>query len=219
MPQPATPVRLASAEIGRHYHQRPYATFVIEGGYEEAGDQGRFSVSAGDLLLHPPFSAHRDLVRSPRTRVLDLPLPFDGRAWPAIGALRDPDLVIRLARRYAREAGTALLEGLVAADTNAEVPADRLAAALTNDPSLRIGDWADAQRHAPAWLARHFVRHYGVTSATFRAEARARRAWRRIVSTAEPLAEVALACGFADQAHMTRAVGRLTGRSPSAWRA
>jgi AraC-like DNA-binding protein len=218
MPHAAHPVRLTASEIGRHYHERPYATLVVDGGYEEAGDQGRFTVSAGDLLLHPAFSAHRDIVRRPGSRVLDLPLPFDGRPWPGLGALRDPDLVIRTARRDAGEATGLLLEGLVAVTPTAETPADRLATALSDDPTLRIGDWAEANRHSPAWLARHFVRHYGVTSAMFRTEARARRAWRRIVSSAAPLAEIALACGFADQAHMTRAVGRLTGRPPSAWR-
>jgi AraC-like DNA-binding protein len=62
------------------------------------------------------------------------------------------------------------------------------------------------------------MRMYGVNSAQYRSEARARQAWRRIVSSDAPLAHIAVDCGFADQAHMTRSVGQLTGRSPAAWR-
>ena len=40
----------------------------------------------------------------------------------------------------------------------------------------------------------------------------------RIVSTDDRLSLIALETGFADQSHMTRAVGWLTGKSPSAWR-
>jgi AraC-like DNA-binding protein len=32
------------------------------------------------------------------------------------------------------------------------------------------------------------------------------------------LADVALACGFADQSHLTRVFTRLTGTGPNAWR-
>jgi len=33
-----------------------------------------------------------------------------------------------------------------------------------------------------------------------------------------PLSEVALACGFADQSHLTRVFTRLSGAGPAAWR-
>jgi transcriptional regulator GlxA family with amidase domain len=34
----------------------------------------------------------------------------------------------------------------------------------------------------------------------------------------EPLCQVALSCGFADQAHFSRVFRRLTRRSPNEWR-
>lgn len=214
----AQPARLTSRDIPRHHHDRPYATLVVEGGYEEAGDQGRFQVSAGDILLHPAFSAHRDRIDGARTFVLDLPLPFDGRTWPAIATVADADLVIRSARRDLREACEYLLESLTPKVPEQADPADQLAAALTSDPSLAIGEWASSNGFSREWLARRFQRHYGTDSAAFRSEARSRLAWRRIVASNDPLAQVAAHCGFADQAHMTRAIGRLTGRSPGAWR-
>jgi AraC-like DNA-binding protein len=215
---PVRPARLRTAEIERHYHPRPYATLVLEGGYEEAGDQGRLEVAAGDVLLHPAFSAHRDTVRQRRTYVLDLPLPFDGTAWPSVARLANPDLLIRVAGRDLREAQQLLLERLSAVSFQIDDPADRLAAALSDEPSLPIGEWARSQGHSREWLSRRFSRLYGVDTALFRAEARARRAWRRIIGSEEPLALIAASCEFADQSHMTRAIVRLTGRSPRAWR-
>ena len=48
------------AVLPRHRHDAPYAAVVLEGGYEEAGDGGRFRVRAGDVLIHGAFSAHLD---------------------------------------------------------------------------------------------------------------------------------------------------------------
>jgi AraC-like DNA-binding protein len=72
---------------------------------------------------------------------------------------------------------------------------------------------------APATVSRGFRAVFGTTPVRYRADARARRAWRVITNGRDPLVDVALACGFADQAHMTRGVLGLTGAPPSAWRA
>ena len=72
----------AAAEIARHHHREPYATLVLAGAYEEAGDAGRIAVQEGAVLLHGPFSAHRDRVSAKRTVVLDLPLGSAGGAIP-----------------------------------------------------------------------------------------------------------------------------------------
>jgi len=214
----ARPARLGTAEIERHYHPYPYATLVLEGGYEEAGDQGRFEVAAGDILMHPAFSAHRDLVSRTRTTVLDVPLPFDGRGWPGLARLADADLLIRTATRDVSEAQHLIIETLVAMPKERSDPADRLADALTDDPSLAIGEWAECNGYSREWLSRRFHRLYGVDAALFRSEARSRRAWAKIIGSDEPLAQIALGCGFADQSHMTRSVTRLTRYSPRVWR-
>lgn len=218
MKDSALPARLGTAEIQRHYHPHPYATLVLEGGYEEAGDQGRFNVAAGDVLLHPAFSAHRDLVGRTQTTVLDVPLPFDGRSWPGLARLVDADLLIRAASRDVHQAQQLIIETLVAMPQERRDPADRLADALTEDPCLAIGEWADFNGYSREWLSRRFRRLYGVDAALFRSEARSRRAWGKIVGSNEPLAEIAVACGYADQSHMTRSVTRLTRRPPNAWR-
>ena len=218
MKRSAAPALLGAAEIGRHYHPHPYATLVVKGRYEEAGDQGRYEVEAGDILLHPAFSAHRDVVRDLRTYVLDVPLPFDGRTWPGLARIADADTLIRTAECDLAEAQAMILEGLTAVSIPRTDPADQLADALSDEPALRIGQWAEDKGHSREWLSRRFRRLYGIDAAQFRAEARARHAWTRIVGSDEPLVQIAVDCGFADQSHMTRSINRLTRCSPGSWR-
>src|SRR4051812_6033515 len=94
----ARPDRLAAGVIARHVHARPYATIVLEGGYEEAGAQGGFRGAGGDVLSHGAFSAPQDVIGGPRPVVLALPLPMDLSA-PARGGAADLDAVVALAER------------------------------------------------------------------------------------------------------------------------
>jgi AraC-like DNA-binding protein len=218
-PRRSRPSLLAPAShIPRHYHALPYATLVLDGAYEEAGDAGRWRVGAGDVLLHGPFSAHRDWVAKRRTHVLDLPLPLDGREWPARGRTSDPDLLLRIAGGDAVEAAAMLLEGFEPTEGAVDDDADRLADALAGDSPPAIASWAAHQGCARETASRHFSMIYGVAPVRYRGEARARRAWRLIVGGNTSLADVAAGTGYADQAHMTRAVKRLTGRTPNQWR-
>src|ERR1700759_147068 len=110
---PALPSRLEPAsDIVRHRHASGYATLVLSGAYEEAGDGGRVCGEGGDVLLHAPFSVHRDRIAHSGALLLDLPLPFDGRSWSPRALPRDPDTVIRTAARAGREAAALLISSL-----------------------------------------------------------------------------------------------------------
>ena len=208
-----------AADIARHRHREPYATVVLAGAYEEAGDAGRIAAQAGEVLLHGPFSAHRDRISAKRTMVLDLPLPFDGRDWPARARIADPDLIVRLAERDGVVAVAALLGELVpAAAAEEEDFPDQLSAALRTSAPPRIGEWAAARGRSREHVSRSFEALYGVPPAAYRADCQAKRAWRMIVEGKDSLAGIAVEAGYADQAHMTRAVTRLTGASPRRWR-
>lgn len=209
----------AATDIARHHHREPYATLVLAGAYEEAGDAGRIAAYEGEILLHGPFSAHRDRISAKRTVVLDLPLPFDGRDWPARAHIADPDRIVRLAERDPVEALAALLDGLAPAPAakDSELP-DQLSSALRAAESPRVGEWAAAHGQSREHVSRSFEKLYGVSPAAYRADCRAKRAWRMIVAGDDCLAGVAVEAGYADQAHMTRAVTKLTGMSPRRWR-
>jgi len=217
--RPFKPTQLSSGgRIDRHRHDVPYATVLLSGAYEEAGDAGRVTASAGEVLLHAPFSCHLNRISGQRTRVIDLPLPFDGCRRPSRAHIADPDAVVRLSERDPPAAVACLIEQIVPMEIASESPADRLALALRGGSPPAIGGWARREGVSREHISRRFRAAYGVTAATYRAENQAREAWFAIVNSAESLAMIAAEAGFADQAHMNRAVLRLTGRTPGQWR-
>src|SRR3546814_20087649 len=56
----------AAAGIARPHHREPYATVVLTGAYEAAGDAGRVSARAGEVLLRGAFSAPRGRISAHR---------------------------------------------------------------------------------------------------------------------------------------------------------
>lgn len=204
--------------LPRHGHAAPYAAVVLSGGYEEAGEGGRFRAEAGDVLIHAAFSAHLD--RAGRTTtVLNLPLPWLWASRSTRMAVDDLDAVARLAERDVRAAGVLLLESVRPGAAGLDDEADALAAALTGPEADPLTVWSDGRGVSRGTVWRRFRSAYGVAPARYRVEARARRAWRRLAEGSAAFTDIALAEGFADQAHMTRDVRALTGRTPGQWRA
>jgi hypothetical protein len=81
--------------LPHHSHQKSYAALVLSGAYEEAGDQGRFYVEAGDVILHDCFEAHLNRFSPSGARVLNLPLPPAYTFKPSVGRVEDMDLLVR----------------------------------------------------------------------------------------------------------------------------
>lgn len=202
----------------RHRHALPYAAIVLRGGYEEAGERGRYRLREGDVLLHDAFDAHCDRFESGACEILNLHLPADYMPPSPFARVRDLDGVVKRARRDTGEAAAYLLDNLEPAAPRMRDWPDELAAELWTHPRLSLGAWARAHRLSRESVSRTFSRIWAVTPARFRADVRARKAWRAIVSCDAPLAALAADAGFADQAHLTREVVALTGRSPGAWR-
>jgi AraC-like DNA-binding protein len=165
---------------------------VLAGGYEETGNWGRFRVHAGDVLFHDAFDAHLNRFQARGATILNLALT---------------ELAVHVLAAQLREMRPVVDDW-----------ADLLATEIVRYPNCRLDRWAEAHGIAPETISRGFGRAYGITPATFRAEIRARRAFRQIVHTMTSLVEIASLLEFADQAHMTRAVRALTGATPSHWR-
>ena len=214
---PARQHLAAGTLAARHRHAHGYAALVLAGGYLEAGDAGRRAVSAGDVILHEPFEAHANRFGGRGACVLNLPLPDGWRPAMSFMSIADGDAIARLAERDLRAATASLCEQLVpVAEQPADWP-DLLAADLREGDRVCLGSWARRNGIAPASVSRGFRQAFGVSPARYRSEARARRAWRQLTDTAS-LADLALETGFADQAHMTRAIVALTGTPPGRWR-
>lgn len=198
--------------IPRHTHDTAYAAIVISGSYEECGSHGRFRVGAGQVLLHGAYDAHLDRFSRAGADILNIvlvgELPF------AMGRIADADAVVRLAEKDVHAANALLRANIAPCENDARDWPDLLADHLLDNPDCRLSDWAETHGLALETLSRGFGRVFGVTPAAFRAEARARCALRQIVRSRASLADIAVSSGFADQAHMSRAVKALTGATP-----
>jgi AraC-like DNA-binding protein len=197
--------------LARHRHGEAFAALVLSGDYVEAGDSGRHRVSAGDVIFHAAYEQHLDRFGCHSAEVLLLPI---ARLWdgPVVATVDDPDAIVRLSERSAREAVGTLLATMTERKPAAEDWPDLLAADLLREPGLRLAQWSSEHRLHPGSLARAFRQQFGVTPAEFRSIARTRRAMRHLERL--PLSEAAAESGFADQAHMSRAIKRATDLSP-----
>ena len=83
---------------------------------------------------------------------------------------------------------------------------------------LGIGDLAEVVALSRSHFSRAFKCTLGLSPMEYVAVRRVERAKELISSTRERLAEVALACGFADQPHFNRRFRALIGMSPGRWR-
>lgn len=207
----------SGAAIPWHRHGSGYVAIVLEGGYLEAGDSGRIRVQAGDAVVHLPFSAHADFVQPQRVELINLPLPLERALALRSGRLHRPDEVLAAARSDPDAAFALLASGTTPFAPEGD-DVDLLARALEAENPLPLADWADCHGICERTVTRRFRAAFGIPPAHYRARQRALRAWRAVLETATPLADIAAAAGFADQAHMTRAIRALTGRAPGAWR-
>lgn len=197
--------------LARHCHREPFIALLLTGTYIEAGDCGRVRVGPGDVIFHNAYESHLDLVG--RGGAVVLVLPGIGAQPHDSGCAGDPDFVARIAERDPIEAAQHLMTNLKPARRRLSDWPDRLAADLQADPSLAIHRWADEAGLRRESIARGFRRAYGITPLAFRARARALKALALLASR-ESLAHIAASSGFADQAHMSRSIRALTGRTP-----
>src|SRR5260221_13902501 len=68
------------------------------------------------------------------------------------------------------------------------------------------------------YFARGFKKCRGVPPHRWLVEMRMEKAKDLLLNTKTPLAEVAVACGFVDQSHLTKTFVRATGNTPGEWR-
>jgi AraC family transcriptional regulator len=83
---------------------------------------------------------------------------------------------------------------------------------------LSIGELATLARLSNNYFARAFKTSLGCTPHTYVIERRIEQAKKILLESDTPLSQVALDCGMADQAHLSRLFRRLVGETPSVWR-
>jgi AraC-like DNA-binding protein len=210
-----------SFSLPRHRHLRPYATVVLAGCFEESGYTGRIQATAGDMLIHPALDCHENRMVSAGVKLIRLEWP-DHTGCGGLWHLDTVDDIARAAEKDPADATELLRDRLYSHCPRSpgqrnDWP-DLLLLDLSSNGSMELGAWAETYRLAPETVSRGFTAAYGVAPSVLRAELRTRRAWLRITRGTEPLSRIAAETGFADQAHMTRWIQRVTGGSPAAWR-
>jgi AraC family transcriptional regulator len=83
---------------------------------------------------------------------------------------------------------------------------------------LRVADLGALIQRSEAHFSRSFKRTFGESPHAFLIQRRLKRAQQYMLQTDASLSEIALQCGFTDQAHLSRHFRQVTGSTPASWR-
>ncbi|HEX4712031.1 AraC family transcriptional regulator [Phenylobacterium sp.] len=86
------------------------------------------------------------------------------------------------------------------------------------DGTIHITDLAKVARRSTAYFCRAFKRTFGETPHAYIVRRRLHRGRHLMLTTDLALSEIALSCGFTDQAHLCRLFRQTHNQSPAAWR-
>jgi len=86
------------------------------------------------------------------------------------------------------------------------------------DRPLRLDEVAEQVPLSVSYFSRAFKESFGTTPHTHMIQLRLELAQQLMLTTEDPLSQIALACGLADQAHLSKLFRRVVGETPNAWR-
>ena len=84
--------------------------------------------------------------------------------------------------------------------------------------TIHIRDLSAVARRSPSHFSRKFKLAVGESPHAYVVRRRLERACHLMMTSAEPLSEIALSVGFSDQAHLCRLFRQAFGQSPAHWR-
>jgi AraC family transcriptional regulator len=233
------------ATLPNHAHELSHFCFVLSGSYNETIAGKRFERGPAALVYYPPDVSHAEehfnygrhfLVEIDFTGLEKVREYGAGLSEPVL--LRGESslwLAARMYREFRERDGFSPLalesistELLIAASRQQARKADRkppawlervkdyLRSTFSEPPAL--DELAKAVGVHPTHLARVFRKFERCTVGDYVREVRVEYARRRMLVSDDPLVEIALAAGFADQTHFTRTFKRLTGMTPGEFR-
>jgi AraC family transcriptional regulator len=86
------------------------------------------------------------------------------------------------------------------------------------DQQILVATLSDLVHLSEAHFSRAFRLAYGEPPHAYIVRRRVELAAQLMLASREPLSEIALRCGFHDQAHLSKQFRQLTGETPAAWR-
>jgi AraC family transcriptional regulator len=230
--------------LSPHMHANSYLSFIIEGHYTETYQGNSATCGAGSVRFLPAFEVHSNAyeggarcllvelqpdsldrlrdhthilehpgeVGSPRAALLARRLYSEFRQRDAAASIAIEGLVLEILAESARSTGAAgrhIPKWLMRAR-------DMIQAQFLNVPSLT--EIARAAGVHPVHLSREFRRYFDCTVGDYMRKLRVEHASHLLANTDTPLAEIAAACGFADQSHFSSTFKRAVGQTPSRYR-
>ena len=235
----------SQVEHSSHGNQNALLVFVKRGAYQKTVGRAHFSCGAGDLLFVPAQHVQADLFGDKRTLCLiadcstslvlllkdggaDLSdaamfsgSGFDGicgqlqqelRTGDAFSALLIEGLIIQILATRSRHQKRRAQSGPTWLNHAKEL--------LHGDVSQvrSIGTIAEQVGAHPAHLASQFRKHFRCSPGEYLRQNRVEQAASLLRQTKQPISEVALACGFSDQAHLSRLFSKHYGATPFSYR-
>ena len=234
-----------AAFLARHTHERPSVAIMLAGSFDLQMGGRTYHCAPSAVVTEPAGEAHANRIGTRGSRVVVIQPDLDQeellRPFAAILARPSHHYHAGLGERAARLAGE-LAEPDDLSGLAAEILALEILVALARLPGVeRRGPpgWllrAQELVHArfaeplravevarevdvhPAHLARAFRIHFRMSLGSYVRRLRLEWAATELRSSSRSLASLALAAGFADQSHFTRAFRRHTGLTPNAYR-
>ncbi|MBV9476597.1 MAG: helix-turn-helix domain-containing protein [Acidobacteria bacterium] len=236
----------AGAELATHAHEYACLVVVLGGTFRERCDGSTREVEPGAVIVRPEGEPHSDRFTDGGGRCLNVELPpqwlarvrelvrpldtsgvYRGSAFAVAGRRLHTELT--RGDDVSALAVEALVLGLFADAARTERRLEQRAprwlsgvrARIHEDPvaHLSLAELASAAGVHPVHLAAAFRRHYGASVAAYVRQLRIDFACRELAASDAPLADIALAAGFADQSHFGRTFKEAMHVTPAAYRA
>lgn len=233
-------------KIPRHAHDLASFYVVLEGGLTEILEHGRRDRETHSVVFTPPGKIHGNAFHEAGGRcfLVEFSRPWTERLaassirFEQTVAATDGELT-RLATRLYREfrdtdnVSPLAVEGLALeilagfSRQSAQAPDRclpswlRQARKLLHDrfaETLTLGEIAGLVGVHPVSLARTFRKRFRCSVGDYQRRLRVEHASRQLTTTRRPIVEIALAAGFADQAHFSRVFKEYTGLTPARFR-
>ncbi len=229
-------------DVEPHVHARPYFALLVSGSYSETHGDTTLKYQPFSFAFHPAGIEHSDRMGDATTLfAMELAPEWEER----VGVHFDTsDWHLELQHGEAAWLGARLLNAflndqldLFEVDTIVsemiaialrQIERERASRAWVRDVEqllredfgrrLTLAQLSAATRMHPSSLARGFRLETGVTIGEYLSRIRVQHACSLIAQQHMPLTDIADACGFADQSHMTRVFKSITGMAPGALR-
>ena len=225
----------AQTALDSHAHARASLCLVVAGEFQEDSTRGRILHGPEDLIFRPAGGWHSDRFLERGARCFNVELSHELEIEARSGEIDNRPVVAKLLRRMRRELREGIdaplvLEGLLylivgeAFQRKTHERSPRWIGEVDDILLRRFPERLTVRSIAaeigvhPVHLARAFRSARGITIAGTLLARRIEEARRLLQQSSLPLCEVALASGFADQSHFTKAFRRVTGTTPLRYR-